>query len=255
MLYWYDRRRLRAATRLRGGGCGASSHRGAVEKSDPPPMPPQRNDQGPASTTAKVPVTLSGSGAQSDVEVQEQEATGDAAAAQPAEATMPLRSPPKQPEAERQEQQAENTSVALANKLQLSREASSTVVRPGQIERMTESFQGISTLSGAEMLHRLDIHLLYELELGSIALIDADRIREWDAATPLPMRQECDASMHLPPKTARELLAKGSRQIGVLSYAWRGSRHPDRSGDTLRALQRFLTQDPRGRRIKAIFWE
>ena len=76
-----------------------------------------------------------------------------------------------------------------------------------------------------------------------------------DAATPLPMRQECDASMHLPPKTARELLAKGSRQIGVLSYAWRGSRHPDRSGDTLRALQRFLTQDPRGRRIKAIFWE
>lgn len=200
-----------------------------------------------------------------------------------AEAMVSFRSPPTQPEsqaqhaektelsgAESQAQQAENkthgkgtsfsvTSTILRSTMRLNRLLSSQPVRPGQIERQTESFSGsstvISTLSGAEMLHRLDIHLLDELELKSIALVDADCIRNWDAATPLPMRQRCDASMHLPPKTACKLLAEGGRRIGVLSYAWRGSRHPDRSGDTLRALQRFLTEDTRGMRIKAIFWE
>ena len=129
-----------------------------------------------------------------------------------------------------------------------------TRVRPGGIER-TPSGDHDSDLPLGLMLRRLDSYLLEELQVGSIALIDADEIRDWDPEMPLPRRQQLPSRMLLPPAQACALLHGGEREIGVLTYCWKTIPSPDPDGEALRAVQRFLTQDPRGRRIKAVFWD
>jgi hypothetical protein len=127
-------------------------------------------------------------------------------------------------------------------------------VRPGGVERTPSNDDNVDLPLG-EMLRRLDKYLLEELREESIALVDADQLRRWDPATPLPRRQQLPSGMLLAPAQACEILSSCKREVGVLTYCWKTIPSPDPDGEALRAVQHFLTQDLRGQRIRAVFWD
>lgn len=127
--------------------------------------------------------------------------------------------------------------------------------KPGQVERETSQPAGRDARPPEEILRSLDKYVLNELRAGSIRLVDADALRKWDPATPLPRRQQLKPRVLLEPAAACALLERGDRSVGVLTYCWKTVPAPDPDNETLRAVQGFLRDDPRGRRLRAVFWD
>ena len=70
-------------------------------------------------------------------------------------------------------------------------------------------------------------------------------------------RQDLEALVLTPspllsPKEAEDLLNKGDRSIGALSYGWLTAGRPDPAGARIEVLRATLEEHPH---IEAIFWE
>ena len=109
-------------------------------------------------------------------------------------------------------------------------------------------------------LAQLDNRLAEKLEVGAIRLVRV----VWLIAQPPEYRmnrcqdlEKLERSGAIPSplltkKEAVDLLLKGSRSVGALSYGWLTSGHPDPAGARIEMLRVALDQHPH---IEGLFWE
>ena len=110
-------------------------------------------------------------------------------------------------------------------------------------------------------LFALDDTLASTLRQGSIRLVRTSWFLAASASADfqLPHRQALEmrpdsSEALLSPDEAVDLLRRGGRCIGSLTYGWCARGHPDVTGSYTAAMRRFLA-DERARHIEAFFWD
>lgn len=116
-----------------------------------------------------------------------------------------------------------------------------------------------------EELKQLDKRIVGVMEIGDIRLLRREWLMSRPAGFRMQRRQQLEAleisvsnatspqmSPLLSPAEASELLQRGERAIGVLSYGWLSDGDPDPMGTRLQVVLRALEVQPH---IMAVFWD
>ena len=135
---------------------------------------------------------------------------------------------------------------------------------------LTTRAEGLECLiaSGKQMILRslttLDEDIIALLRSSSIKLLCAERIRRGDLerilrrqdleAMEISMEASSGQRIFLSPDEAADAFARGTREVGVLTYGWNTPDEPDPTGTILQRIRHFL-RGPLGKSITAIFWD
>eukprot|EP00966_Prymnesium_polylepis_P183158 4244597-Prymnesium_polylepis.1 len=101
----------------------------------------------------------------------------------------------------------------------------------------------------------MDEMLVCRLEQGDIRLLDRKFIVSKKGDWRMKSRQELERispEAFISPDDAVAMVSKGDRHIGVLSYGWPTREDPDPQGAYLKALRKFLKEQPS---VLAVFWD
>jgi len=130
----------------------------------------------------------------------------------------------------------------------------STHTPPGVWGAQTGAFSSELRLA----LTELDKPLLAVLKIGDIRLLRSEWLLKQEDSFILPRRQELEElekagqSPLLSCEEAVELIERGDRSVGALTYRWLTAKHPDPKGERVKVVRSALVENSH---IVAIFWD